>query len=260
MSDQHHTRLFIDYGKQTHIGGKTENQDHFSEFLDPQNKGHCFVIADGVGGYRGAGNAAQLAVESILSSFISRDNRPPGNWLHDALQEAHCLLKGRSKPDPSTGKLKTTCVVTVILDGTAYWASVGDSRIYVIRNGAILHRSRDHSVVQVLLDMGEIRPEDVRHHPDRNRILRVLGMDEDMKPTVSSEGLPLLRGDKILLCTDGLWGCIEDKAMVEFITTHSNLRAQELIDALFSKVINDIGENMSRESHDNLSAQLIIVR
>lgn len=260
MSDQYRTRLIIDYGKQTHIGGKKENQDHLSEFLDPQDKSYCFVIADGVGGYRGAGNAAQIAVESILSSFASRGRTSPGDWLHDALQEAHSLLKGRTHADPSAGKLKTTCVVTVILDGTAYWASVGDSRIYVIRNGAILHRSRDHSVVQVLLDMGEIRPEDVRHHPDRNRILRVLGMDEDMKPTVSSEGLPLVRGDSILLCTDGLWGCIEDRAMVDFIARNSNLRAQELIDALFGKVIQDMGENMLKESHDNLSAQLIVIR
>lgn len=260
MSDKQETKLIIDYGSRTHPGRKKENQDYFSSFLDAENGMYCFVIADGLGGYKGGRNAAQLAVESILGSFNNIDKENPGIWLHDALQEAHQLIKGRSKADAATGTLKTTCVVLVMIRGRAYWASVGDSRIYVMRDNAVLHRSKDHSVVQVLLDMGEIKPDEVRGHPDRNRILRVLGMNEDMKPMVSSDGLVLQRGDCILLCTDGFWGCIDDSTVVSFINTHLDIKAQGLIDSLFNHIIADDVESINKECNDNLSAQLIMIR
>jgi protein phosphatase len=260
MSDKHHTSLIVDYGKRTHPGGREENEDYLSAFLDDEDEVYCFVIADGLGGYKGGSSASQLAVESVLNSLNSMDRENPGNWLHEALQEAHHLIKERRKADTSVRSMKTTCVVIVIISGKAYWAFVGDSRIYVIRDKAILHRSKDHSIVQILLDMGDIKPQDVRTHPDRNRVLRVLGMDEDMKPTINSDGLLLQSGDCILLCTDGFWEYIDDDAILNFINTHSNIRAQSLIDALFAKIITTAREYMSNERHDNLSAQLIMIK
>lgn len=260
MSDIHDTRLIIDYGKGTHPGGREENEDYLSAFFDDEGEMYCFVIADGLGGYKGGRTASQLAVESILNSLSSIDKENPGAWLYDALQEADHLIKERRKADASVKSMKTTCVVIVVISGKAYWASVGDSRIYIIRDNAILHRSKDHSVVQILLDMGEIKPQDVRSHPDRNRVLRVLGMDEDMKPTINYDGLLLQRGDCILLCTDGFWEYLDDSVIVNFINTHSNIRAQSLIEAFFAKIITTAREYMANERHDNLSAQLIMIK
>jgi PPM family protein phosphatase len=260
MSDTHDTRLIIDYGKRTHPGGRDENQDCLNAFLDNEGDLYCFVIADGLGGYKGGSSASHLAVESILNSLSGIDKENPGTWLYDALQEAHRLIKERRETDSSVRSMKTTCVVIVVISGKAYWASVGDSRIYIIRNNAILHRSKDHSVVQILLDMGEIKPQDVRSHPDRNRVLRVLGMDDDMKPTISSDGLVLERGDCILLCTDGFWEYVDDSGIVDFINTHASIRAQSLIDALFAKIITTARKCMANKRHDNLSAQLIMIK
>jgi PPM family protein phosphatase len=260
MNGEPGTGLIIDYGSRTHLGGKKENQDFFNALLDAANEWYCFAIADGLGGYKGGRNAAQLAVESILDSFSSMDRKNPGPWVHDALQRAHQLIKARNKDGASTGIMKTTCVVLVLIDGRAYWASVGDSRIYIMRDEAILYRSKDHSVVQVLLDMGEITPEEVRGHPDRNRILRVLGMDEDMKPMVSSEGLELQRGDCLLLCTDGFWGCMEDSTILNYISMHREMQAQELLDSMFNQMLTGPVVVNNMECHDNISAQIIMIK
>lgn len=253
-------KLIIDYGHCTHPGGKQENQDCCDATLDARGDRYCFVIADGVGSYRRGKKAAELAVQSILSSFARFDGERSDEWLHEALQEAHRLIKERSREDPSLGKMKSTCAVVVIVHGKAHWASVGDSRIYVFRNGARLHRSKDHSVVQVLLDMGEIKPEEVSSHPDRNRILRVLGMDEAMKPQVTAEGLALQRGDSVLLCTDGFWGLIPEHTVLHIVSGNLESRAQDVIESLFDHITSALGPNLYAKGHDNLTAQLILVK
>jgi serine/threonine protein phosphatase PrpC len=256
--DKQNSKVTIDYGEMTHPGGRKENEDYLSAALDAEGDSYCFIIADGMGGHSGGRNASQLAVESIISSYTHIDRDNPGKWLYEAFQEAHNSIKWAGKADASVRNMRTTCVAMVILGGKAYWASVGDSRIYIMRDGTVLQKSKDHSVVQVLLDMGEIKPEDVPGHPDRNRVLRTLGMDEDMKPTVSSEGLLLQRGDTILLCTDGFWEYVTDSTIAEFFHEHSNLQAQWLLDELCNRIIRIA--RMNNERHDNLSAQLIVVR
>ncbi len=252
--------LTIEYGSCTHPGGKPENQDCSDAHIDPRRNRSCFVIADGVGSYRRGKKAAELAVESILRSFARFDGNDPGAWLQGALQEAHRLIKERSFEEATLGKLKSTCAVVVILEDKAFWASVGDSRIYIFRDGSLLHRTRDHSVVQVLLDMGEIQPEEVSKHPDRNRILRVLGMEEDMKPLVASEGLSLRHGDGILLCTDGFWGLIADHTVVDIVYRNFQHSAQQVVEALFHHIASHLGPKLYEEGHDNLTAQLILVK
>jgi PPM family protein phosphatase len=260
MSGEQRSKFLVDYGYRTHPGGKKENEDCLNAHMDHEAQTYCFVIADGLGGSKGGKEASELAVASILSSFGSAAKEDPVAWLNEAFQAAHDLLRGRNKADGSRGSMKTTCVAAVILDGKAYWASVGDSRIYVMRGQSLLHRSKDHSVVQVLLDMGEIRAADVRTHPDRNRVLKALGMEENLKPAISPEGLPLQPGDCLLLCTDGFWEYINDKAIVAFMGKNFKIEAQKLIDALFRKIITTAREVVRNEHHDNLSAQLIMIR
>jgi protein phosphatase len=259
MTDGKTNRLTIDYGRCTHDGGKRENQDCLDAFLDGNREACCFVIADGLGTYRRGRRAAQLAVESILRSFADVDAANPDTWLYDAFQAAHDLIKKESGVDPSQGKMKTTCAVAVLLRGKAHWASVGDSRIYVLRGGKILHRTKDHSVVQVLLDMGEIEPSEVRSHPDRNRVIRVLGMEEDMKPSVCTDGLQLQPGDGLLLCTDGLWSCVDDDSLVDYIAVRGHMDAQAVLDSLFHDITSGAGGKYDPYS-DNLSAQLVLIR
>lgn len=260
MDHQDGTKLYIDYGKCTHDGGKKENQDSLDAFLDDNRGVYCFAIADGLGTYKRGSKAATLAVASILGCLSGIESKPPGSWLHDAFHDAHHLLKEQNRVDPSLGKMKTTCSVVVLIQGRAYWASVGDSRVYVLRAGRILHRTKDHSVVQVLLDMGEIEPSEVRDHPDRNRVIRVLGMDEEMKPVVYSDGLALQPGDCLLLCTDGFWSCIDDDSIAAFIAAHHHMKAQAALDALFQDILSGAVEKGYGKYHDNLSAQLVFIR
>lgn len=185
------------------IGGRAEQQDRVGAWQDTGNDAVLAVVADGVGGHRGGAQAAQIVLDTA-SEFWSRSPRPVA-WPHDLLTEI-CLAaheRINAAGDGSDSDPASTCAILYADDKLAAWAHVGDSRIYHFREGKPVGRTKDHSVVQLLLDQGEIAESEMASHPDQNLILQSLGGDR--APKVSFDQVSIQPGDGFVLCSDGLW-------------------------------------------------------
>lgn len=251
------SRMEIEFARDSNKGGRDENQDHCDNWpTDSKRDRYCFVLADGLGGHRGGKTASKLAVESILDYADKITENTVNEELPNALLDAHNRIQEKAKSDRLLEDMKTTCVVLMIFGNRAYWSTIGDSRIYIFRNGKILHKSKDHSVVQILRDMNEISEEEIRNHPDRNRVLKTLGMDDDFEAKVISEELK--SGDHILLCTDGLWEYFLDRELEKFFAEHQNMSVKQKLNKLFKIAIRKAEQD--NEKYDNLTAQLMMVK
>ena len=165
------------------------------------------AVADGMGGYAGGEFAAQTAVNTLAKAF-KNEAKPrlaaPAAFLAQAVVDIHAAIASLGSK-PALREARTTLVACVLQDGYVYWTHIGDSRFYLIRAGRVFARTRDHSVVQELIDAGRMREEAVAAHPDRSKLLRCLGgRTVPMASAASVE--PLAKDDLLLLCTDGLWG------------------------------------------------------
>jgi serine/threonine protein phosphatase PrpC len=173
------------------------------------------VVADGMGGHHHGEVAAQLAVQTLSSAF-QREARPalvdPFRFLQKALINAHHAVLDYADLHGLSDAPRSTCVACVVQDNVAYWAHLGDSRLYLIRKGRITAQTRDHSRIRLLLEEGLINEIQARIHPDRNKIYSCLG--SPTTPEIEySRKMPLEHGDVLVLCTDGLWGQITPDAM-----------------------------------------------
>ncbi len=191
-------------------GGRAVNQDRCGVAVDAPFG--CWVLADGLGGHGGGEVAAEVAVDTILTAFrdklgCSRD------VVEYCLETANRAILDRQARDGRLGEMRTT-VVLLLSDGTsAWWGHVGDSRLYALRAGRVWSQTKDHSVPQALSDAGEIAPEAVRFHEDRNRLLRSLGAGGQCRPTIRAEAAPVSAGDAFLLASDGFWEYVTETEM-----------------------------------------------
>ena len=192
--------------KEIRVGGRRYQQDRIGHWST--SDALLMVVADGMGGYRHGEVAAQVALDHLSAEF-RRDAKPrledPELFLFCSLGRAHSAILQHAKraglPDPP----RTVIVACVVQGGYAYWSHVGDSRLYLVRGGRLLARTRDHTPVQRLVDQGRIREEAAPSHPDRNKLLQCLGgyQPPRLEPTASAR---LAKRDIVLLCSDGLWG------------------------------------------------------
>ena len=196
-------------------GGRRKNEDSRG-YMVLDERG-CWVVADGLGGYRAGEVASRLAVETIVASSRIDHEVSPGA-LEKYLQEANQTLLRRQKEDPDVNGMRTTTVVLVAQGREALWAHVGDSRLYHFRQGRVRFCTIDHSVPQSLVEAGDILPESIRFHSDRHRLLRVLGKDRRVQASIETEKQLLEGGDALLLCTDGFWELVYEAEMeVDFV-------------------------------------------
>lgn len=179
------------------------------------------VVADGMGGHLHGEIAAQVATAHFGSAF-QRDARPllasPEQFLSHSMSAAHAAILREAQRLELSDTPRTVIVACVVQDGHAYWTHIGDCRLYLVRRGSILMRTRDHTVVQQLLDAGRIREEAITTHPDRNRLLQCLGSLQ--APRLEAPGKARLkRNDLLLLCSDGLWGPLTQRQLLHALMT-----------------------------------------
>lgn len=191
---------------------RTDNQDAY--FAGKITDDSVFaVVCDGMGGANAGNVASELAVRHI-SEYVIRSYRDGMNMtdtektLKNAIVSANISLYDKAVNNAELAGMGTTAVAAFVKDGTAVIAHVGDSRIYLV-NGEIKQLTRDHSVVQSLIESGKITPEDAKVHPRKNVITRALGAEENV--AVDSDCLNLSNGDTLLLCSDGLTNFLDDK-------------------------------------------------
>jgi len=230
-------------------GRRSRNQDRVGHWRAPEAL--LMAVADGMGGHEGGELAAQVAVEHLAGAFRA-EAKPrlpdPGRFLRCSLEGAHAAIVQQGVKAGLGDSPRTTLVACLVQGGHAFWSFVGDSRLYLIRAGRVLTRTKDHTVVQQLVDAGRMREEAVAAHPERNKLLRCLGgsVASACEPVASA---PLAKGDIVLLCTDGLWGCLTPRQLVVRLIGKDPARALPDVTAL--------AEAHGGPDCDNISAVLM---
>jgi PPM family protein phosphatase len=193
-------------------GGRPENQD-CGAYLEADGAS-CWVVADGLGGHRGGEIASRSAVEAILASF-GQDPQLQRITLERHLSAAQNAIATAQNQQGDLSTMRTTVVVLLANASQAIWGHVGDSRLYCFEKGTIAVQTSDHSVVQAMADAGQITPGQIRHHEDRNRLLRCLGNPgSDFRATVLPRPRTLRADTAFLLCSDGFWENVWESEMV----------------------------------------------
>jgi serine/threonine protein phosphatase PrpC len=199
-------------------GSRETNQDSSGEAALPA--GRCFIVADGAGGHRGGAVASRLVVDTIVGA-LREEAAFDADALRAAIEAASAKVCEQQKADPAFSNMSSTVVVLCIdaAGENAWWGHLGDSRIYHFRRGIIESISKDHSVVQSLIDAGVYKSGDVRGHLDRSLLFAAIGSEGDTSPTVTGP-VALQDGDAFLLCSDGVWEGLQD-ARVETLLRRS---------------------------------------
>lgn len=195
----------------TDVGGQASNDD-FVGFCASEEIG-CFVLADGTGGYRGGALAARTVVNEVLHRFRESPvyHCSRADWSLETARDA--LFRARDN-HPELSEMNTT-LATLLIDlnvGRACWGHLGDSRIYLFRNGRARLLTHDHSVVQAMLDAGYSR-EPIRGSSYRNALYASVGSEEVPSTALGAEPLSLVEGDAFLMCSDGFWDALDECGM-----------------------------------------------
>lgn len=190
----------------TDKGGRDGNEDSLL-ILEREGK-VCAVVADGLGGYGGGEKASALVTEEFQKGW---DGTLTPECLTKLIREAHIKIKeGQTVRCP----MKSTVAALALEAGHVVWAHVGDSRLYHFYNGRLVFQTKDHSSSQIAVELGDITPEEIRFHEDRNKVFRALGQAGSV--TVDARDLALAAGDHAwLLCTDGFWEYVLESEMEE---------------------------------------------
>ena len=221
----------------TRIGGRAINQDRAAWLAT--EKAVLMVVADGMGGHLQGEVAAQIAIDTMVERFRA-EARPrlanPAEFLSASLLLAHRTIVRYSADCriPAHVAPRTTCIACVVQDGNASWAHAGDSRLYLIhqhpQGSAKVAHTRDHSVVQRMVDEGSISAEEAMGHPLRNRVFSCLGGDAVPQVEVSA-AIPLHDGDLVALCTDGAWAPLGESLVAEIGRAPLTTTVPHLLDA-----------------------------
>lgn len=196
------------------IGARHANEDRLGYWTTAEAV--LMAVADGLGGHLHGEMAAQIAIDIVGAAFTG-EARPklddPADFLRRALATAHAAILREAQKLELPDTPRTVVVACVVQDGHAFWTHVGDCRFYLVRQGRIIVRSRDHTVVQRLVDEGRIREEAVATHPHRNRLLQCLGGYQPpyLEPPASTR---LDQDDILLLCSDGFWGPLTQRQLM----------------------------------------------
>lgn len=201
----------VEYAEISLIGAREENQDRIAVTVDGQ--GALIAAFDGMGGHADGARAAELARRSLLTRYAAQPHPllDPLSFLHQALGSAHTEMVAIGLHLPLEQRPRATGAVCVVQDNTAWWAHVGDSRVYHLRAGQMLTRTRDHSHVELLVQEGLISAHQALNHPMRNYVETCLGGDPMLPEMRIGRCVKLEPGDTLLVCTDGFWSNLLDE-------------------------------------------------
>lgn len=209
------------------------NQDYvFTSEVPVGTLPDLFIVADGMGGHKAGEYASKCAVETMVSQINSSPERGCIRVISNAIREANRRVRAKAMSDDNYFGMGTTLVVASIDEDGLCVANVGDSRLYLISNGEIRQVTVDHSLVEEMIQMGELERKSARNHPDKNIITRAVGVMEEVDPDFF-EVEDLVVGDMILMCSDGLSNMLEDSEIMGIIEGEGTLKdkAQRLVAA-----------------------------
>lgn len=216
----------------TDIGRKRQvNQDYIFQSAEPVGAfPNLFILADGMGGHKGGDFASKYLTETMVG-FISRtQNSDIIKVLRNAVRMSNTLIYEKSHSDPELSGMGSTLVAAVISGGVLTAANVGDSRLYIIRDG-IIQVTKDHSYVEELVEAGEIERYSEEYNRKKNIITRAIGTEESVEADYFE--VDLIKNDHILLCSDGLTNMVDEDTILAIISGHGSLqyKARTLVEA-----------------------------
>lgn len=191
------------------------------------------VVCDGMGGHNGGEVASAIAVETINQFFISSSEELPGRLVL-ALEKANSAILESARQDPALHGMGTTATLAAFTDGTMYVAHIGDSSLYIIREGKLRKVTRDHTLAQQLLVEGRLKPEDMRSNPYNHILTRALGVEENVN--IDSYQEEVHPGDLILLCSDGLSDKVGESEMEETLQ-EASISLEQAAQGLLNKAL-----------------------
>lgn len=227
------------WAAETHIGHHRQiNEDRYAVFECPL--GQVFVVCDGMGGHEAGEIAATIAIQAIQETLAqATSEHPPDYWLRRSLNTAHLAVYQAPQKGLGSPQMGTTAVVLLLTpENEAWWAHIGDSRLYLLRNGKLYRLTRDHSLVAWYVESGFITPAQAYRHPESNQLLFSLGSSKDIfLVEASAIPLPLQSGDLLLLCSDGLSGYVSEAAISQILNSSAPLseKARTLVHAALSE-------------------------
>src|SRR3954453_11386860 len=210
-------------------GNRDENQDWMS--WSRIRWGECYIVADGMGGYKGGAVASKMTVQG-LERYLKES---PSDWpFEKALREAldrtnREVYTSAHTGDPDTENMGSTVALALISDSRVQVGHVGDSRVYLLRRGQLRLLTKDHTAVQRMVDAGMITPEQAREHPDAHILSRAVGSKPEAEIEIS-EPIDLEQGDGILLCSDGVHAYVNDAQLEKVV--NCNPHVQDVPNAL----------------------------
>jgi len=227
-------------------GGRATNQDRV--LVSERDNAVLLVLADGLGGHAGGAMAAEIlartaqhAFEAVRQPLITK----PSAFLALAVMQAYKAIVAYGEQQDPPISPRTTCVLCLIQNGYAYWAHVGDSRLYHYRNNQVLSRTLDHTMIEQMHIDGVLSEEEMKRHPDKARLLKAVGGPRPPSITLGEETV-LAPGDRLLLCTDGVWEALTGDELSGY------LRFDSLEEGIEEMLL--AAENRMKQKADNLSA------
>ena len=216
----------------THVGRRREmNQDYmYTSETAVGNLPNLFLVADGMGGHAAGEYASKFTIEKMVEKIGSSSGKEPVALIKEAVEKVNVLLLAEAEADAAKAGMGTTIVAATVIDGRLYAANVGDSRLYVINREHITQITRDHSLVEEMVRMGEMDKEVAKDHPDKNIITRAVGVLPEV--AVDFFELTLTEEDTILMCSDGLTNMVEDSEIKRIVLGQRDIveKAERLVE------------------------------
>jgi len=229
--------MVVNYIFASHIGKRRlVNEDSANVFN--LEDGLLSIVCDGLGGNRAGDVASKTAVEAIHKFFMENPQLDHLNRINNALIEAHSTLLRMGSESAHYKGMATTAVVVFIAGNTVYWGHIGDSRIYLLIDGELSQVTKDHSLVQKMVDNGLITSKQAEKHPHRNIIVKALGEDKDCEPDCDYFYVHDDQQFKLFLCTDGVCGVLNAKEIKNVLSEGDNL---EQISQSFFDIVEEYG-------------------
>ncbi|MGI9245390.1 MAG: PP2C family protein-serine/threonine phosphatase [Steroidobacteraceae bacterium] len=242
----------IEHADLSLIGHREENQDRVA--LADADDTVLLAVVDGMGGHADGARAAEVAIRAMVNAFweTSRPIFDPEGFLHLTVGRAHDAVVALGEGLPPEIRPRATCAVCLVQGGSAYWAHVGDSRVYQLRGGRVFDRTRDHSHVELLLRAGRITERQAQGHPLRNYVECCIGGDAALPEMALSGRRTLLSGDVLMLCSDGLWSALTEMQVASLSVAEAERSLRDALQDLGERAVSNAAPHA-----DNTSAAAI---
>jgi PPM family protein phosphatase len=248
-----HVRQGVEVAVLSDVGCQRANNEDSSAYWEPasdaeyESKGRLAIVADGMGGHEGGQEASNIAVQTMLQVYAKATDGDPKALLVEAFHAAHERIHQYAVEHPQLRGMGTTATAVALVAKQLYYCHVGDSRLYLVRNGKASRLTQDHSYVGRLVQSGVISAEEAELHPQRHILTTALGVSSDFSPDTPEQPIALEPGDVLVICTDGLWGLVPEQEIAQVVTENDPVQA--------CRVLVDLAKQ--RGGPDNITLQVL---